>query len=566
MQTPSATNGIGGPRGAAGAAGGAGPGRGAGLNSFTPTPAARPNSGVFLLPSGHNLQQSQLNPWSININQLNNPVFRHNITQAALAAAQNQQQLKAASTATASTSRAPVAATTGLGVGLGAGANSTGLSFGPAQGAALPLQNLVGQAAGMSGFQAVHSSAQPQPSQVQVLPPPRPPRRARRPNLRHLPSSVSTSHPELASLYTSFLDTETQLDTLLAARRTGSSTATGLGASVGKTLPATVRVSLRVSVRDQAFQQTNSGAREDNLLEPGSLEAFEEEGPTPSWTLEVLGEVLEPEGAKRFQFTEFVSHVVFELHRDPELYPDGNTIEWTKSATHPPSDGFELTRPGDTATPVTMFLHLGVPPAPTAATGPAPLIDNSRYKLSPALENLLGGFGAGHTVGKAEVVGEIWRYVKANGLWEPGGVGGGPGWMNCEGEMGKLSQLDNQCNSLLARIDQSRLKRSFFTAFADDPATFVARWCESQTRDLAEVLGDREWDWEDLVGYASEAVGKDVGDTLVGVEGKRERLEKAVRAYVSLKVGVPSGQGAGQVAASSTNQQGSATAVGNVGR
>ncbi|KXS17713.1 hypothetical protein M427DRAFT_30191 [Gonapodya prolifera JEL478] len=659
MQTPGGP-GVGGFGSARPNGGG---GRGGG-NPFTVPPSSRPGN-VFLLPSGQAIQQPSIANWPLNMNQFATPHMRHNIAQAAMAVAQ-QQQFKSANGVSSRPSGTSASVAPG---GMNPNGIGLGLGIGQINGASVSQPGVGGQTGvglgAISGFQAVHSTtqgaagipgqAQSQAQQPQIqaytlgsapvsqndpmtqsysswllaLPPPRAPRRARRPHLRHLPSNISTSHPTLADLYSQALETESSIDVALSARRFGASPVTGLGAQVGKTSQATLRVSLRTSTDNQAFQRDvgvdekgKENAMEEDLLEPGSLEAFEEDGKVPTWTLEVIGEVLEPEEAKRYQFSDFIRSVVFELRRDPELYPDGNTIEWTKPAIHPPSSGFSLTRPGDTDVALSISLHLTVPPAPTSAGAPASLLDAARYKLSPALSAMLGGLGGapGATVGKAEVAGVVWRYVKANGLWEPGGAPGSAGWFNCEGEMGKvfgvqkltfsqlperlaphllppdpvlieftvpvdkasyshtvswdvpvhfplprpnllnvlssfsshtptnpnpslaqLAQLDTQSTSILVRIDQSRLKRDFLEAFADDPATFITRWCESQARDLAEIVGERDWDLEDLVGPAAAIVGKELGDTLVGVTNKRERLERAVRAYVSHKVAVPAG-------------------------
>ena len=39
------------------------------------------------------------------------------------------------------------------------------------------------------------------------------------------------------------------------------------------------------------------------------------------------------------------------------------------------------------------------------------------------------------------------------------------------------------------QIHNSQLKRTFLTTFADDPAGFINKWLESQSRDLESVLG-----------------------------------------------------------------------------
>ena len=44
--------------------------------------------------------------------------------------------------------------------------------------------------------------------------------------------------------------------------------------------------------------------------------------------------------------------------------------------------------------------------------------------------------------------------------------------------------------ALLAQsLHNSHLKRTFLQSFADDPAKFIQRWLESQSRDLESILG-----------------------------------------------------------------------------
>ena len=38
-------------------------------------------------------------------------------------------------------------------------------------------------------------------------------------------------------------------------------------------------------------------------------------------------------------------------------------------------------------------------------------------------------------------------------------------------------------------LHNAHLKRSFLSSFADDPATFIQQWLESQSRDLENILG-----------------------------------------------------------------------------
>lgn len=46
-----------------------------------------------------------------------------------------------------------------------------------------------------------------------------------------------------------------------------------------------------------------------------------------------------------------------------------------------------------------------------------------------------------------------------------------------------------QAAILAQQVHNSQLKRNFLSAFADDPAGFINKWLESQSRDLESVLG-----------------------------------------------------------------------------
>ena len=45
-----------------------------------------------------------------------------------------------------------------------------------------------------------------------------------------------------------------------------------------------------------------------------------------------------------------------------------------------------------------------------------------------------------------------------------------------------------QAAILAQQIQNSQLKRTFLASFADDPAGFINKWLESQSRDLDSVL------------------------------------------------------------------------------
>lgn len=73
-----------------------------------------------------------------------------------------------------------------------------------------------------------------------------------------------------------------------------------------------------------------------------------------------------------------------------------------------------------------------------------------------------------------------------------------------QGQFDQIPGLDRQVlandeaiQRHLAAIAAIKLKRDYFLAFAQDPATFIKNWLASQNKDLSVILGDVLVDAED---------------------------------------------------------------------
>jgi SWI/SNF-related matrix-associated actin-dependent regulator of chromatin subfamily D len=116
---------------------------------------------------------------------------------------------------------------------------------------------------------------------------------------------------------------------------------------------------------------------------------------TPSWTLRIEGQGVDPAGASEKKFSCYFRRAVIQL--DPLLFPEDNVIEWDRAQDHSiESDGFEVHRAGDRDTKVKILLHVAYSPP--------------KYKLEPALAELVRL----HTDTRSRVIVKLWQYIKAS--------------------------------------------------------------------------------------------------------------------------------------------------------
>ncbi|KAG6336738.1 hypothetical protein ID866_2343 [Astraeus odoratus] len=91
--------------------------------------------------------------------------------------------------------------------------------------------------------------------------------------------------------------------------------------------------------------------------------------------------------------------MIVELDRDPNLYPEGNIIEWPRAqGVRPVLDGFTIKRTGDQPTRIRVIVHLEQNP--------------EQYKVSPELGNMLGI----KEESRIGIIQALWNYIKINGL------------------------------------------------------------------------------------------------------------------------------------------------------
>lgn len=181
----------------------------------------------------------------------------------------------------------------------------------------------------------------------------------------------------------------------------------------------TLRIFLSHTVSDQAWQNAGNPSTEPPNFETGQGIA--------SWALKIEGRVLEPATRSKDKlpqkhFSNVVKSIIVDLERDPELYPDGNTVEvrlllliqscngaerlslqWRRPQAVPPNaptplDGFTVRRTGDSPTKVRVMIYLEHYP------------DN--FKVQPLLGSILDV----KEDSRLGIVTALWNYIKINNL------------------------------------------------------------------------------------------------------------------------------------------------------
>ncbi|CAK5273926.1 unnamed protein product [Mycena citricolor] len=242
------------------------------------------------------------------------------------------------------------------------------------------------------------------------------------------------------------------------------------------------------------------------------------------------------------KFSTFIKRLVIELDRDPNLYPEGNIVEWPRAAgaQNIPQDGFTIRRKGDVPTKVRVIIYLEHQP--------------EQLRVIPELANILG-IKEDSRIGITQ---SLWNYIKVQGLQDKEDrrlvraddklrhIFGGdslpfqklselanrcltapepvvlnyvinptvspperPMAWDVEVKMEdvglksrmsvvvqatkessqSLAKLDDEISTLAQSLQNSHLKRTFLESFANDPSQFIQTWLESQSRDLETVLG-----------------------------------------------------------------------------
>ncbi|KAI0776606.1 SWI/SNF complex 60 kDa subunit [Trametes elegans] len=353
---------------------------------------------------------------------------------------------------------------------------------------------------------------------------------------KNLPNALLQS-PEFAedsAMYRDLLQMERKLDWTMTRKRVEVHDA------LQRIIPATrtLRIFLSHTVSGQAWQREGL---EGDAAKP-NLETREN---IPAWQLRIDGRVLEASSRHKDKvpprkFSTLIKHMIVELDRDTTLYPDGNIVEWVKSANTTPMDGFTIRRKGDTPTKIRIVIHLEQQP--------------EQYKLHPELGNILGIKEDTRT----GVIQALWNYIKTQNLQdkldrrivkadarlrpifnaETAYFQHLPELVNrflmppdpiilhytinpsvpppekpsawdvevkvddshlksrmqhvvvsmAQDSARDLTKLDEEIALHIQSLNNAHMKRTFLRAFADDPRRFIQTWLASQSRDLESVL------------------------------------------------------------------------------
>jgi len=304
----------------------------------------------------------------------------------------------------------------------------------------------------------------------------------------------------------------------------------------------TLRIFLSHTVSDQAWQ-TNGGPS-------GEAPNFEGGQGIPAWAFKIEGRVLEPATRSRDKqpvkkFSNLVKSVVVDIERDPNLHPEGNIVEWLRpqaapGAAPPALDGFTVRRTGDSQTKLRVVIHLEHYPEQfkvqqdlgsvidcreesrlgviTALWNYIKInnlqdkVDRRLIRLDDKLKHIFRADQlpftqipelVNHFLQPADPIVlfytikpnepppatlQVWDVeVKVEDTFLKNRMNQVILSMNNETAQ-ELLKYEQEAAILAQQIQNSQLKRTFLTSFADDPAGFINKWLESQSRDLDSVL------------------------------------------------------------------------------
>ncbi|KAG8936115.1 SWI/SNF complex component snf12 [Tulasnella sp. 419] len=352
---------------------------------------------------------------------------------------------------------------------------------------------------------------------------------------RNLPTDVDEIAEE-SQFYHELQDMERKLDWTMMRKRME------LQEAFGKTIKT--RRKLRVFISHTASGQSWQGASFTNGLD------FDSGVGIPSWTLRIEGRLLDSpvarlnKGTTR-KFSSFLKSMVVEFDRDTSLYPEPNIVEWHRSPNQPPQDGFEIKRRGDISVKCRIILNLEHQPEHYRVD---PLLgdiinvkEETRVGVIAALWNYIKSNGLQDKVDRRlirfdaalanilqvpeirfqhvpELVNRFLHPLEPIVLHhmivvEQPTIHTSPASQAFDIDVdmddlflkSKISQsllsFNNESQSLLLQLDDeiahavqsvrnSKLKRDFLQAFADNPKEFIDSWIASQSRDLEVILGD----------------------------------------------------------------------------
>ncbi|TEB33685.1 SWI/SNF complex 60 kDa subunit [Coprinellus micaceus] len=337
-----------------------------------------------------------------------------------------------------------------------------------------------------------------------------------------------------SKMYQELLETERRLDWTMTRKRIEVQDALSRTPSTTRTL----RIFLGHTVSGQVWQTGG---------EPSAANFETGEG-IPAWQVRIEGRLLEPTNSRHRdktpsrKFSTLVKRMIVDLERDPNLYTEGNTVEWPRlpGPQNPAMDGFTIRRTGDSPTKMRVLLYLEHFP--------------EQYKVLPELGSILG-IKEDSRIG---VIQALWNYIKLQGLQDKVDrkliraddklrmLFGGDSfhfqrlpdlvnrflaqpdpivlWYTVNPAMAPperpqawdveikmedtamknrmaamlqtsketaqtLHKLDEEIALLAQSLHNSHVKKVFLESFAEDPANFIHTWLESQSRDLESIMG-----------------------------------------------------------------------------
>jgi SWI/SNF-related matrix-associated actin-dependent regulator of chromatin subfamily D len=346
---------------------------------------------------------------------------------------------------------------------------------------------------------------------------------------KQIPDKVAALLPESA-IYTQLVEFEARVDAALARKKLDIQ-------EVVRSPPPVERILRMYVFNTYANQNPNPNA------------PFQQHyGEAPSWTLRVMGRVLEPEEPEPDgsaakppnpslpKFSSFFKRITIQL--DPLHYPENNTIVWDSARASNHVEGFEIKRRGNVECDVSIRLEMDHNP--------------ERFKLSAPLAQVLGV----EVDTRPHIIAAVWQYIKTKKLQNPAD----PTMINCDAALQKvlgdervkfasissrlhphlsppqpihlhhriklsgsmpagnacydvsvnipapllkeMSQFltniekhrdidlyDDMIANTIRKINEHRRRRAYFLGFSHSPVDFINGLIASQSRDLKMVIG-----------------------------------------------------------------------------
>jgi len=349
--------------------------------------------------------------------------------------------------------------------------------------------------------------------------------RRRKPMEKTIQKKIEAIVPD-AKLYTELRDMEQKIDGVVLRRKFDVQDALERQTRVKKTL----RLWISNTAMDQPWE---GGSNFDDAYDFNISQI-------PSFKLRIEGMLLDeiPEGQPRPKFSSYLHSLRVEFMR-PEIYPEGNVIEWSKTSGGHPFDCFEAKRKSDMDVPTKIILRFNQFP--------------EKYKLSPILAQILDI----QEETRAGVTTALWNYIKFHNLQDPDDKR----LINCDVNLQQafavskiafsrisealkahlqvvdpvmidyvvkvnteshklehpididievedpdrakmaallnsitknqeITVIDDEISTILQKLNSSKVKRDFLTQFSSNPAEFIKRWIASQSKDLSVIMGD----------------------------------------------------------------------------